>query len=466
MTARATLPGPGAGVIALLLLASLPISPEPASGQGRGGRGQAATMPEAPVVTPVPGFRALSGPGPLFEGVIMDLPAGDDLPHYGYVMEEYFVSGTAQGAPYTTRVLVRRPSDWSRASGVVVAEGMHPSGNSWMFHFTHAYVMSEGHVGVEIATTGLEHLAAFNAGRYAALEVQGSQANDILAQVGAWLRSDASPLAGPPLDRMILMGTSASAGIVLRYLPAHEVYRRPDMGPIYDGFLPTSNISTIPPVDVPVIQIPTMTEAESLAPDAERRPDGDAPGDQFRIYEFAGMSHNDSRSNATYSPDPCMFPVSRFPLGGFMAVGLDHLIRWAAGTPPPRGEKLRLDHDETDGSTLALDEFGNATGGIRNTYVDLPRVRYGVRNRGAEPPIANPSRMIAARPAGTANQLCALAGYEIPLPAEALESLYEDASDYRAKVSTRLDELTEAGWFLPVYRDLVLQDAEAARIPE
>jgi len=217
---------------------------------------------------------------------------------------------------------------------------------------------------------------------------------------------------------------------------------------------------------VPVIQVPTMTEAETLAADAVRRPDGDAPGDQFRVYEFAGMSHNDSRFNATYQPDPCMYPVSRFPLGAFMSVGLDHLIRWVdEGTPPPRGEKLRLDHDAGNGSSLALDAFGNATGGIRNAYVDVPLVRYGVRNQGAEPPIPSPSRMIAARPAGTADQLCRLAGSEIPLSRDQLRDLYRDADDYREKVEDRLDALTREGWFLPVYRDLVLGDARRAGLP-
>jgi len=448
------------------LIVAIGLEPVWGQGRGRGGRGQAVELPENPAVAPIPAVRGVTGPGPVFEGVIMDLPADDDLDYFDYVMDEYFVSGTAQGTPYTTRILVRRPSDWDRASGIVVAEGMHPSGNSWMFHFTHTYVMSEGHVGVEIATSGLEHLTGFNDERYESLSVQGSQANEILAQAGALLKSDSSPLTELDLRELILMGTSASAGIVLRYLPAHEIYRLDDMGPIYDGFLPTSNISAIPPVDVPVIQIPTMTEAETLAAGAVRRPDGDTPGDQFRIYEFAGMSHNDSRFNATYQPDPCMYPVSRFPLGAFMSVGLDHLVGWVdAGTLPPQGEKLRLDHDARDGSPLALDAFGNATGGIRNTYVDFPLVRYGVRNQGADPPIPNPSRMIAARPAGTANQLCGLAGYEILLSPEQLRGLYEDGDDYREKVEERLDELTRAGWFLPVYRNVVLGDAATANVP-
>ena len=38
---------------------------------------------------------------------------------------------------------------------------------------------------------------------------------------------------------------------------------------------------------------------------------------------------------------------------------------------------------------MALDEHGNARGGIRNPYVDVPAKKIGVRNEGAVPPIPN-----------------------------------------------------------------------------
>src|SRR6266571_7806580 len=63
-----------------------------------------------------------------------------DLARIGYVEEEFFVSGRANvydwspageltvrtaGAPYTTRILVRRPSDPARFSGSVIVEPIH-----------------------------------------------------------------------------------------------------------------------------------------------------------------------------------------------------------------------------------------------------------------------------------------------------------------------------------------------------
>ena len=65
-----------------------------------------------------------------------------------------------------------------------------------------------------------------------------------------------------------------------------------------------------------------------------------------------------------------------------------------------------------DGSLMALDEWGNARGGIRSPYVDVPARKYGVRNEGAVPPIPNAHPFVAVRGEAAQNQLCGLAGYE------------------------------------------------------
>src|SRR5262245_22092233 len=101
--------------------------------------------------TPVPMISApVTGPGPMFPG-LQRVPAGTGLVDQKYVVKEYFVSGTASGKPYTTRILVRQPEDPKRFTGIVVAEPMHASGNRWMFFFTRTYVMRHGYISVEIA---------------------------------------------------------------------------------------------------------------------------------------------------------------------------------------------------------------------------------------------------------------------------------------------------------------------------
>jgi hypothetical protein len=326
-----------------------------------------------------------------------------------------------------------------------------------MFFFTRLYMMRHGHISVEIAPqkAGTEAtIVPSNPQRYAAISLPDpEQANEILAQVGALLKGNGptSPLNGWPVRHLIMMGTSQSAGTLRGYLPAHAAWRMPDGKPIYDGYLPTSTAGMpIPKVDVPLIQIATQTEVNGGAAKGSvyRRPDGDAPGDQFRLFEIAGMPHNDSRENPTYNPDPCKMPVTRFPVGAMMAMALSHVVEWVdKGTVPPRAERIVVEN-----GAIAFDENGNARGGVRNTYVDVPVAKYGVPNN-ADP-----------KPGTRDDFYCGIAGYETPLAADRLRALHTDAAAYRRKVQQRLTELTKAGWFLAEYANQVTGDAEKVRI--
>ncbi|MEP7304385.1 MAG: alpha/beta hydrolase domain-containing protein, partial [Acidobacteriota bacterium] len=122
-----------------------PAAPGQEGQRGRGQRGQQAQAPDPPpVVSPISTISPeVTGPGKFYE-TLMELKPGDDLAHFRYVTKEYFVSGKANGLPYKTRIVIRKPADDSRFSGFVLAESMHPSGNPWMFHFTHTYSMTEG----------------------------------------------------------------------------------------------------------------------------------------------------------------------------------------------------------------------------------------------------------------------------------------------------------------------------------
>jgi hypothetical protein len=434
-------------------------------GQGQGARGggapQPSNLPAQPVAAPLATISPeVTGPGRMFES-LMELAKGDDMANWRYEAKEYFVSGTANGQPYKTRIVIRKPADNSRFSGLILAESMHPSGNAWMFHFTHRYSMDAGHIALDILTSTHQPFVEFNGERYKDLQVLQGQAPEILAQVGALIKSKQSgnPLAALPIRKMVLAGTSASAGVLINYLPAHMVLRLSDMKPIFDGFLPTSNGASIQRIDVPMIQVPTMTEVAGNG--STMRQDGDEPGNQFRVYEFAGMAHIDSRDAAAYYPNPCRLPISRYPMAAYMSVALNHLWQWIdKGTVPPRAERILVDRNvDGDGSLMALDEFGNPRGGIRSPYVDVPAKKYAVRNEGASPPIPNAHPFVAARPVEAQNQLCGLAGYEADLTAAQLKKLYRDKRDYQTKVARSYDDLMKKGWALPVYREIVLADA-------
>jgi hypothetical protein len=69
--------------------------------------------------TPVPKVTGpVDGPGAMYPG-LRELPRGEDLAAFNYVAKEYFVSGTANGKPYTTRIVVREPSEAKKFKGIV-----------------------------------------------------------------------------------------------------------------------------------------------------------------------------------------------------------------------------------------------------------------------------------------------------------------------------------------------------------
>jgi hypothetical protein len=434
-------------------------------GQFPGGRGRAggppvasANLPQTPTPVTLPTISAeITGPGPMFDSV-PSLAPGKGLDAFKYETHEYFVSGTANGEPYTTRLVVRKPADNSKFSGLVLAEAMHGSGAAHMFEFTSVYTMSSGHAAVEILTTPSAQFVALNEARYRDLKLSGAQTNDILAQIGSLVRGGS--LAGGPVRKMVLAGTSMTAGVLINYLPAHMVYRTPQMQRIYDGFLPMSNGAMIGEVDVPLIHVPTMHEVNG---NITNRQDGDEPGKQYRLYEFSGMGHIDTRDSVRMKPNPCVDPLSTFPVQAYMSVALDHLFKWVdAGTVPPRAERILLDRDQSnDGSMMALDEHGNPRGGIRTTYVDVPTAKYVIRPAAITPVISGASAYIATRGQNAANQMCGLSTAQIGFPAPKLKEMYKNKQAYVKSVETRLTALEKAGWSLPMYREMILGDAKS-----
>jgi hypothetical protein len=298
-------------------------------------------------------------------------------------------------------------------------------------------------------------LKTFNAERYGSLNIAMGQSNEIIAQFGRLMKSEAmtgrtGPLAGYSVRRATLMGTSASSATVRNYLGVHADLRMPDGGPIFDGYLLTSTLGNtpLPIVDVPMIQMPTQTEVTMYAAQGNgyRRPDSDEKGNRFRLYEVAGMPHNNSRDNPGFLNDPCTLPVTDFPAGAFTALGLNYLVEWIAnGRVPPHAPPI-----EVDGSAVAVDQYGNAKGGVRNVFVDVPVAANGVLGKGKTP---------------AQDRLCQLGGTKVPLPEETLRKLYKSKADYQDRVNKRLAELSKEGWYLPEYADDVRNDDKRVAIP-
>jgi hypothetical protein len=441
--------------VALLSLTGVVLAQAPAGPPGR--RPPAAEPAPTPVVAPLPTVRPLTGSGPVYDSAAALWP-GKGLDQSGYEVNEYLISGTAAGEPYLTRLAIRKPKDNRKFSGLVIAEPMHPAAAAaHAFEYNSLYIMDAGHIAVEIDTTGVEIITAFNPQRYGSLKVGQRQVSEILAQAGALVRSAQSPIADLKLRKMILWGTSASSSMVVNYLPSHKALKLADMSNIYDGFLPTMNGSTIAPVDVPIIQVPTQHEYQEVATATQ---DSDEPGRQFRVYQFAGMAHLDSRNTRKrLIQEDCLQPLSELPIDAFASVALHHLLQWVdKGIKPPRAPRVIMDmYVDNDGSLMQLDQYGNPAGGIRNTYVDVPLFKYTMRNP------ANPASTGAGSGRMQTPLLCMLSGYQTPLDVAVVKEKYGTPANYVRQVERRLQELEAQGWSLPVYRDVIMNDAKAVR---
>jgi hypothetical protein len=292
------------------------------------------------------------------------------LARAGYVEEEYLVSGHANvyswpapgpavvrtpSAPYTTRVLVRRPAERRHFSGNVVVEMLNPSN---LFDLNIGWALSheqfirdgDAWVGITAKPIAVAALKTFDPVRYGSLSfanplpltdprnctdiqtvvdppalrsrsTEDGLIWDINSQVGAWLRSGAAsnPLAdGRPHRRRSLVeraygfGYSQTGGYLVDYINAiHPRVVAADGEPIYDGYIvgvaggafvgavPINQCEPAPPTTDPRRQIQNvgvpvmriMSQSDYLLGIASRRPDGDIPADRHRHYEMAGAGH-------------------------------------------------------------------------------------------------------------------------------------------------------------------------------
>ena len=423
-----------------LLLLSSPLSAQP-------GFMAPKNLPAQPTTVSIPSISPLTGPGTPYNSALGQWP-GYDMDHFDYVANEYTISGNADGSPYTARLVVRRPADMDRFSGLVITEPMHPAGFAHGFEHNSVYIMDSGHIAVEVTTMGLEHPQLHNPQRYADLMVSNNQISEILAQTGALIKSDSSPIANSGLRKVILFGTSATSRILTDYLPSHGIFKLADGSNIFDGFQPTSNGTRILPVDVPMIQMPTQHEFMNIATAVQ---DGDEPGNQFRVYEFSGVGHLMARHNPRMTAQLCENKPTEYPLEVEFSVALHHLLQWVdKGILPPRADRVLIDRNvNNDGSLMVLDEHGNPVGGIRNSYVDVPVAQYVAGNT------------LSPGQDEEMSVVCRLSVYEVPFSKAKLRQLYGSKANYLRQVDENLDKLEAQGWSLPVYHDLIMADAEA-----
>jgi hypothetical protein len=434
------------------------------------------------------------------DGATVFSPYASDVPplaDFDYLQEEWIATGVEDGHPYATTVCVRRPRDVARFSGTIIVEPLHVHGIAPIWIYTGAYMLRSGHAWVEITaqkTTLDMHVKPSNPERYGDLSIEGPDSSDfdpnprlgepeaaesfwselrrrnratsaILAQVGAALRAPDGPFVGWDVRNVILAGHSQTGSVSSYYIQeAHDKERLADGSPVFDGFFPAGfPYEAFHHVDVPIVQV--MSDGDVALPDFSFRPgyegrryrrdDSDDRGDQYRLYEFAGVPHMGTRYapykdvslwQSTFAgehePEAITFGprMNSLPHFELFAMGLDHLVQWVANDRvPPRAERLEVAAD----GFFAKDEHGNTRGGVRCVQLDVPHSTY---------------RPNPIKPDGTPSYFTV--GTDEPFDAETLRALYGDKSRYLEQFNRRLDTLIRDGWLLADDADEMRREAE------
>lgn len=434
------------------------------------------------MITPVPGKPNL-------------ILGAYDPSSLGYRADEYFITGTAASydpvaqADYVTRIVALTPE---RFNGTVLVEWLNVSGGIdapavWLMAHREIARSGFGYVAVSAQRVGVEggnnlmgismSLKDMDPQRYSALSHPGDAfAFDIFTQVGRLVRDGG--IAGlDAVEHVVAVGESQSAMYLSTYVN--------DVDPgaaVFDGFLVHSRFGIAAPLNgarpldapspapfrddlrVPVLTVLTETDVlDGHLPGYHqaRRPDSD----RLRVWEIPGTAHADNYTirvgfvdDGTASVD--VLAAAFAPTDELMGQKLSYFINFApqhhyvlqaaltglhtwvaSGEPAPQAEPLALTGDGPP--VLLTDENGQARGGVRTPWVDVP----------------------TAWTSGSAPDECPMSflfGSGKPFDAATLARLYPGGrAEYLDRFTTSLDAAIGAGFVPAADRAEVLELAQA-----
>jgi Alpha/beta hydrolase domain len=410
----------------------------------------------------------------------------------GYVMEEFFLEGTAQRyrakpgttpgtdgkwetepsetLPYKTRMYVVRPRDPAKFNGVLHLNWQNvtanvdlgsPIGDEIFRGYAWAGISAQ-----KIAIDGVpgltKGLAAWDPERYGALHHPGdAYSYDIYAQGARALRDgpkpgEPDPLGGLRPKTLLAAGGSQSSIRLGAYINIAHQHDR-----LFDGFFLIVHWGMCTPIedislqaqfaelpnglhaaasrvndrgDVPVLVLATECEAFDNYP--MRQPDTDT----FRFWEIAGATHADivqakemtrimTRDGVT-SPLPPVPHPNVIPYDYVRDASLRWLARWVLDkTAPPRFPVINIETKANGRPAFQRDENGNATGGLRLPEMAAATGVHKGKNK------LNPYQ--------------ALSGESLLFSNEDMKRIHKSRENFLAKWDRTVDELFAAELALP-----------------
>lgn len=462
---------------------------------------------------PSPKFR-----GPITGGIRTGEPensAPRDLSQWGYVEEEYFVSGEAMalGPPglqadtsddvgevseYTTRMIVWRPEDMDGSvspgkslpedlpgrgppdeggfSGTIVINWPNQTlqrDNPVLIMNSLEYLAQHGHVGISFSVQkqGVDGSPLgcrwWDPQRYGDLEHPGDEYSyDILSQgvkaLKADDRPDDDPLAGHQAERVYAGGVSQSASMLANYINIAQ-----EMHDILDGFIPfhSSSVQDIEATDVvPILWLNSEDEVDSSRPDK----------DQLVLWEVAGASHvngytsewggtvqaRDHGHVAGEGYDPGWDEAEAGQYGemgsGYCREGDNYTpVRYSL-----TAAIARLDDHMRDGNPIPSAQRIEQTDDGDIVLDEYGNAVGGFRLTTMDVPIATYEGNACFR------KISNLRGQTLQFDSDTLSGLYDDHDDYIRQLEADIEEKIQAGYMQPWAGEDLLRRARRSDIPD
>jgi len=409
-------------------------------------------------------------------------------------------------APYATRMLVRRPIQKERLSGNVIVEILNATNLvdleiGWAL--SKQYIVRNGDVWIGFTSkpVAAAALQKFNPTRYAPLNwanplplsssqnctelvsiIPGDSSRttengliwDIFSQIAAWTRSNDDFKPNGCVLNVYGYGYSQSGFDLQTYVDAVFPLAKQENGkPIFDGFLIATGFNTPAPINqcspapsgsgagqiknagVPIIRMASDSETLLASVQAGRRADSNQPQDRFREYEVAGAAHA-SQNELDYGPAYADIlaagapmppltagfgPRSPLNIGIFQSAAFANLDLWVRNNvPPPSGALINFQ----DGAPV-LDTFGNPTGGVRSTWLNVPTAQW-----------------FSSSPGPGLNFLL---GYVHPFDGPHLRPLYPSHHEYVVDVINSVRGLVNQGYILREDGDEIINQAQHSDVP-
>lgn len=422
------------------------------------------------------------------------------LDKYGFVEEEYFVSGNANSGgqasapvPYTTRVLIRRPRDAEDFFGSIFLEPFGAATEEapvwrsvWPFIVQPYAPGAAAHVwvGITVSAGNVDVLKRFNRSRYEKLKIADDrQQSDILAQVALLMQSSAGPLGKLGLLRqgdkvqgrikVYSVGWRQTGCLQSAFINNghHARARTPQGRPAISGYLAGACPEAGPikePADAAVMQV--LTES-AYRGDVDRLGAIRATRDSYaqKARKSAGQSPVFSAIENTPTPqdqfayvatpranrfryyelagvsdlghlDQPQFSIAAFQIGRNSAsppVCANPLSTLPGRDPFLRAMLMNMDHWMRQNLLPPPNKFFVLAKDRSIERDARGNARGGMRPHWVEVPTS--TFVSSSKSAGAPSEFCGDAGHEVRFSATQMKELYPSNADYIAKVERLLD---------------------------